>query len=140
MLFNNLAGSALAICALLVPSVLGQDNLEPRTLDMEVRWFPTTNCHSGGGPPRGYSRNVCIPISTTSHGIKILESLGSCRSKNSLIVSLVMLVGLSLKTPADKIRVLVLAYDSGTCTGKAKIFDTAGCNSLAKKWSVKVVC
>jgi hypothetical protein len=55
--------------------------LEPRALDMKVKWYPYTTCSSGGGPARSYSRNVCMPLTDTDHGVKILDRIGDCRSK-----------------------------------------------------------
>lgn len=83
MLFNNLAATILAASALLVPTAMGQDapSLAPRSLDMTVKWHSRTTCSDKGGPERSYSRDVCMPLTDTNHGVEIIDRLESCRSK-----------------------------------------------------------
>ncbi|KAJ4301315.1 hypothetical protein N0V90_003406 [Kalmusia sp. IMI 367209] len=127
MLFTNTVTNLLAACAILVPSAIAVPTafeeglsqaedapLEARALDMKVKWHSKTNCKDSGGPNRSYSRGVCMPLTQTDHGVKIVDRVGSCTMHT---------------------------YTSADCSGSAaQKFSAFECHSLQSQWSVKIYC
>ncbi|GKT43362.1 uncharacterized protein ColSpa_03543 [Colletotrichum spaethianum] len=69
MLFTNVASTAVAACALLVPSVL---------VEVKLQWHPTGDCSTNGGPQGTYGPGTCISLRSTSKTVKILSHKGFC--------------------------------------------------------------
>lgn len=90
MLFNTIAAGTLVILSapvLAYPSqIQGRDDgaIAMRSLDVTVRFFSKTTCSDSGGPKRDYSKGTCLPLSESSHGVKIVDHRSGCYGKSPL--------------------------------------------------------
>lgn len=73
MLISNIVPAMATAAAVFAPAAAAWD--------MKLKWQSKTTCSDSGGPARTYSRNECIPLSESSHGVTILEHNAPCKSK-----------------------------------------------------------
>ncbi|KAK8079412.1 hypothetical protein PG997_007230 [Apiospora hydei] len=74
MLISNITPSLTTAIAFFAPAAAAWD--------MKVKWQDTTTCVDPGGPARTYVRDDCMPLTNSDHGVKILDHVTPCNSKN----------------------------------------------------------
>ncbi|KAK7928345.1 hypothetical protein PG985_005343 [Apiospora marii] len=73
MLISNIVPVLATAAAVFAPAAAATD--------MSLKWHSKTDCNDHGGPVREYSRNNCIPLASTTHGVTIISHNPPCKSK-----------------------------------------------------------
>ncbi|KAK7928346.1 hypothetical protein PG985_005344 [Apiospora marii] len=106
MLINNIIPIVATAAAVFAPATAAWD--------MKLKWHSKTTCSGGGGPSRTYSRNNCIALASTDHGVQVQDHTNGCKMRG---------------------------YPGGNCDGGSKTaFSSHQCHSLKGIWSVRIEC
>lgn len=65
MLFISSLSAIATALALLTPGTMAAD--------FDVRYSPQKNCGGGAGPERGLYKGACVPLSSTTHSLRVID-------------------------------------------------------------------
>ncbi|KAH6637825.1 hypothetical protein C7974DRAFT_422794 [Boeremia exigua] len=104
MLFISALSAMATALALLTPGSMAAD--------FDVRYSPKKGCGGGAGPVRGLMKGACVPVSSTSVSLRVIDHRSGL-----------------------KIR----GYGGGNCGGNAiTAFASHQCHELPGVWSIRV--